>query len=269
MFRHYDLNALQIRIDGSAFQKKHEYGYAGIIHYPDDFGFKDETIFKKNYHDSTINRMELKACIEALNYIRKNSGKFRKLGIDRVIIISDSDYVVSNQFRAAYWRKDKWLNQDGKEVENIDLWKKFLSIRFSVGINAEIVWEEGKSNQESRKIDQLAKRAAKSVIKDKDYGFRPGKIRRKKTSSSVKIYQADNQVEVIRIYEVKRKKTERKIFFEIFSKKEKKLTESYYAYYSAEGEIHTCRYYKVSFNDNLRYPVFKILRELKSIKTSQ
>jgi len=262
----YDLNALKIYIDGSAFIKKNEYGYAGIVQYPDDLGFKNETIFKKKYDETTINRMELRACVEALYYVRKNSERFKQLGINRIIIISDSDYVVKDQINVIYWRKNKWRNRDGREIENINLWKKFLSIRFSIRINTEIIWQEGKSDLATQEIDQLAKKTAKSLIKEKDYGFVPGRVCKKKTSTRTMIFPANNQIEIIKIYGIKRKKTEKKIFFELFFKKEKELIESYYAYCSLEEDIHRHKYYKVSFNDNSRYPIFKIIKELKNIK---
>ena len=48
-----------------------------------------------------------------------------KYDFNRILIFSDSKYVVDNFFKALYiWPKKRWLGANGMPVENIDLWKR-------------------------------------------------------------------------------------------------------------------------------------------------
>jgi ribonuclease HI len=64
--------------------------------------------------------MELKACIRALEYIADNS---RSLGVQQVLIVTDSLYVYENHKRAVTWRSNDWKNSARRPIENADLWK--------------------------------------------------------------------------------------------------------------------------------------------------
>src|SRR5690242_18844934 len=65
-----DPHAVQISVDGSCFpNEKRRSGYAGIVIYPDD-PTEIEVAFQ-GFKESTINRMELAACIAAMNWVKK------------------------------------------------------------------------------------------------------------------------------------------------------------------------------------------------------
>ncbi len=71
--------------------------------------------------DTTHNRMELKAVIKALEYVRANY-----INITSITVVSDSQYVVG-----LYSRKEKLVKQNfntkaGAEIRNADLVKEFL-----------------------------------------------------------------------------------------------------------------------------------------------
>ncbi len=67
-------------------------------------------------------RMELTACIEALERLK---GKSRK-----VTVFSDSAYLVNGMNQRWYdrWQHNGWLNYKKKPVENRDLWERLLAL---------------------------------------------------------------------------------------------------------------------------------------------
>lgn len=72
--------------------------------------------------DTSNQRMELTACIEALERL-KGSGR-------SVVVFSDSAYLVNGMTQRWYdrWRRNGWLNYKKKPVENRDLWERLLSL---------------------------------------------------------------------------------------------------------------------------------------------
>ena len=81
--------------------------------------------------EGSNNRMELLACIRALQWIRSNDPW---PGVSRVQILTDSRDVTDNITRPQRWRKNDWRNQHGEPRENWVLWKKFLSNYHKVGM---------------------------------------------------------------------------------------------------------------------------------------
>ena len=72
--------------------------------------------------NTTNNRMELTALIEALSVLKED-------GLD-LRIYSDSSYLV-NCFRNKWyegWQKNGWKNSQKKPVENRELWEKLLAL---------------------------------------------------------------------------------------------------------------------------------------------
>ena len=76
----YDPNALKIYIDGSCLKNPGgRGGIAGIVEYPDKMESDTETIFGRGFLKTTNNRMELRACIYAFDYIAKSRDRFKGL----------------------------------------------------------------------------------------------------------------------------------------------------------------------------------------------
>ena len=74
--------------------------------------------------DSTTNqRMELMAILKALEWAKE----YRKAS-EKVIIFSDSAYAVNCYLKEWYlkWVNNNWINAEGKEVANKDLWSKII-----------------------------------------------------------------------------------------------------------------------------------------------
>lgn len=208
-----DPNALKIYVDGSAYRNPgHESGYAGIAVFPDSLDCEPKEIFSETYGASTNNRMELMGVIKALEYIRVNA---RSLKASRAIIITDSEYVCGNQNRPQYWRKDGWTGTNGVEVENKDLWAKYLTARTNVSVPTEIRWEAGKTTDILKKIDKAAKRAAGGGIKKDDLGFVSGKIGKTKNKKGSSTQYDGLGKESIHVYRYSQKKTRSGILYRI------------------------------------------------------
>ncbi|MDD5638557.1 MAG: hypothetical protein PHO28_01450 [Candidatus Pacebacteria bacterium] len=252
---YYDSRDLKIYVDGSVFKNPGgPGGIAGIIEYPDEMkeGFKK--IFSEGYRASTNNRMELLACIKGMHYLRINEKKFRGL---RKILVTDSEYIYNNHMHADNWRKNGWLNLDGKPIENEDLWKAFLKEWKKVGV--EILLIKGKSNEITKAVDKLAKKAAKFPTKTDD-GYRQGRVTPKVSGEkTADIFPAKGQILLIRIYRHYYKKAGnyRKIYFNVFSESENGYYGNYYAYVSHRKEIHSRKCYEATFNKDTKMPLLK------------
>jgi ribonuclease HI len=132
-----DPHAVHIYTDGSCYRNPGgSSGCAAIVQYPEHLGRDDEQIVDFGCSESSNQRMELLACIQALKWIRCNSPW---PGVSRVQIATDSRYVKDNIVRASGWRKNDWRNQFGEPIENRDLWKGVsewsspLAFQWSVG----------------------------------------------------------------------------------------------------------------------------------------
>lgn len=83
-----------------------------------------EFFVKSGQEGSTTNqRMELTAIVEALEYIKN----IRRTN-EKVVIYSDSAYAVECYLKEWYlnWYSNGWINSNGKEVANKDLWLRIL-----------------------------------------------------------------------------------------------------------------------------------------------
>lgn len=261
--------ALKIYTDGSCLfpNPGGSGGIAGIAEYPDDFDRLPEPIFQIGYHTTTNNRMELRACIEALKFIRSAGEQF---GLTRAIIFTDSQYVCECSRLAPYWPGGQLVNREGRPVANRDLWREFLRTRSHVPFRVEVRWLPGKTTGILRTVDKLAKQAASRPTAI-DYGFRPGSIGRRYTPGKVaaKPFPANGQSVTIRIYRIKSLKAtgglrQHIVFFDLFSPSTRDYIATYFAYISAHKDIHRNRCYVVTFNNSRTYPIIETTTALEN-----
>lgn len=98
--------------------------------------------------ETTNNRMELTAVIEALKALKRPC---------KVKIYSDSSYVVNGITKgwAESWRKKGWKKGDGKPALNPDLWGQLLDLLSRH--EYEFVWLKGHAGHpENERCDRLA-----------------------------------------------------------------------------------------------------------------
>ena len=259
-----DPRAIHIYTDGSCYRNPGgNSGCAAIVEYPEHLAKGDEQILDFGCSESSNNRMELLACICALQWIRSNSPWS---GVTRVQIVTDSRYVKDNIARAASWRNNDWRNHEGEPRENSDLWKKFLSARHRVGMVVTFEWTLGKKTPILRSIDKAAKDAAKRGGSDTDRGYRPGTVARSLVKGSATRFPAQGQIMVIRPYRKNLMgRGEEKVRFDVFSEAASSYTESCYAFASPllAAELHRQHGYRVRFNDQPEYPqIVEVIEEV-------
>lgn len=98
--------------------------------------------------DTTNNRMELTACIEALSALKEPC---------EVTLTTDSQYVVNGMTKgwASSWQKNGWIKSDKKPAQNPDLWEKLLEL--SNRHRLTFVWIKGHAGHpENERCDALA-----------------------------------------------------------------------------------------------------------------
>ncbi len=141
-----------IHTDGGALNNPGPGGYGAVI---DDGAARKE--ISGGYRRTTNNRMELTACIKALETIEKPSN---------IILFSDSKYVVDAVTKrwAEKWRRNNWMRNNKDEALNPDLWERLLDLldRHHVAFR----WVRGHSgNPENERCDQLVRmESAKSGL---------------------------------------------------------------------------------------------------------
>jgi len=139
---------IEIYTDGSCLENPGNGGWAAIIN--DDGKIEKISGSEKN---TTNNRMELMAPIEALGKINKKK---------KVKIFTDSQYVkmgITNWIHN--WIKNNWQTSKKGDVKNKDLWLNLYKLTQSLDI--EWHWVKAHAgNTLNEEVDALAKDAAKS-----------------------------------------------------------------------------------------------------------
>lgn len=135
------------------------YTDGGCVGNPGPGGYGVVIKFKDNrkelsggYRLTTNNRMELTACIVALQTLKKPSV---------AVLYSDSQYVVNGIMLgwAKKWRANNWMRNKKDKAENPDLWEQLLALTEQHQV--EFRWVRGHAgNQENERCDQLSVEAS-------------------------------------------------------------------------------------------------------------
>ena len=121
--------------------------------------YKDtEKIFSGAEKQTTNNRMELTATIEALEQLNKPMD---------VVLTTDSQYVkdgITNWIHG--WKQKGWITSQRKPVKNVDLWKRLDQ---AVAVHSvEWKWVKGHSGHaENEMVDQVANIAIDDLLGSK------------------------------------------------------------------------------------------------------
>ncbi len=104
--------------------------------------------------DSTNNRMELRAVIEALKTLKKSC---------QVTIYTDSKYVMDGITKWIFnWKKNGWKSADKKPVKNVEFWQELDHEVAKHQIKW--VWVKGHAgNPLNEAVDELARSAAEKI----------------------------------------------------------------------------------------------------------
>jgi len=177
-------DTLEIYVDGSSLPKPRRGGIGIIFVGADSLTGEEliEVLCPPGWKEGTNQEMELLACTTALRGVLE----LDLSGVRRLVIYTDSDYLVSNYKRAMFeWPKQGWLGRSGAPVENAEDWQDLIRAykkaleRFEV---IRIEWVEGHSdNRYNKAADGLAKQSAKNALNP------PRKVRhvRRKKSEAI------------------------------------------------------------------------------------
>ncbi|WP_104697079.1 MULTISPECIES: ribonuclease HI [unclassified Helicobacter] len=138
------MKQIEIFCDGSSLGNPGFGGYCAILRYKGK-----EKIISGGVYNTTNNRMELLAVIEALKILKEPC---------MVLLYSDSRYVCDG---ISSWITE-WIKKDFKKVKNPDLWKDYLLVSKPHKIQA--FWIKGHNNHpENEKCDRIAKEQAQRL----------------------------------------------------------------------------------------------------------
>jgi ribonuclease HI len=136
------------------------------------------------YKSATNNQMELQACIEAVEYLGTRHCPIDVSRFSRVVIYTDSLYVVDNVTNAKFvWPKTKWALRGGAPVANTEQWKLLMKRTTQLGKRVDFCWVKGhKSSTGNKGADKLAKQSAKGYLRPALTNI---SVRKKKSARSV------------------------------------------------------------------------------------
>ena len=144
------MKKVKIYTDGACLGNPGIGGYGAILKYN---GHKKE--ISGGYENTTNNRMEITAVIEALKLLKEPCD---------ITIYSDSQYVCNAITKgwAKNWEAKGWMRNKKEPALNADLWKKLLELIENHKV--ELVWVKGHAGHpENERCDALAVEAAKSL----------------------------------------------------------------------------------------------------------
>ncbi len=143
-------NQIVIFTDGACSGNPGKGGWGAVIYFPR--GHIQE-LGGSSFH-TTNNKMEMSATIEALKKIRAADG-------DQIWLYTDSTYVIRGITQWIWgWKKKGWINAEGGEVTNQELWKDLeREVMRLKKINIAIDWRYVRGHTGvpgNERVDQIA-----------------------------------------------------------------------------------------------------------------
>ena len=143
---------IEIYTDGSSLGNPGPGGWGVLIIKNEELGIKNDIEIGGGEKDTTNNKMELQAAIEALKYMHKHKKDHT------VTIHADSSYVLNGITSWIFgWEKNGWRTANKKPVMNKELWQEFISLVRE--FKGKIVWQKVKGHSGhvyNDKADEIA-----------------------------------------------------------------------------------------------------------------
>jgi len=256
-------DALNIYTDGSSYPKPRKGGVGMLFVFMDENGIDEIEVERDllGYRGATNNQMELQAPILALKEVPSLNISTRAT---RIVIFSDSRYVVDNFNRAIYdWSKNKWLNRDGAPIANAVQWKELIKVVKDVKMRVEFRWVKGHAkNPYNKKVDKLAKSSAKGLLQNP---IQYTDVRRKRSTAMTKVGSVvmEGQKMIIRIVTCEYQKLQKvfKLRYEVMSPKSKYFGNIDFIF--SNDALRTAHSYYVIVNSEPKNPrVIKVIKEI-------
>jgi ribonuclease HI len=180
-----DERDINIYTDGSVLPAPRR-GGLGIVFVTEgpDGDWRVEPFEVLGYRGATSNQMERRACIEALQALRRGSAPIAVEGYRKVVIRTDSMLLAEGYRNARQtWPGNGWRTRDGNPVVDQREWKELVKAAERVGVPVEIEWVKGhKDSPYNKQADKLARASAKGHLRE--FPARR-KVRRKKSPHQV------------------------------------------------------------------------------------
>ncbi len=140
---------INIYTDGSCLGNPGPGGWAALLHYK-----KTEKMIVGHAYDTTNNRMELTAVIEALKLLKEAC---------EIDIYTDSKYVMDGaQQWMKNWKAKNWMRSKKEPVKNVDLWQALDQNLQQHKVNWH--WVKGHSGHpQNEAVDDAARLAAEGI----------------------------------------------------------------------------------------------------------
>lgn len=148
---------IEIYTDGSCNSKYKTGAWAAII-----FIGNEKVLLHGVQENTTHNRMELIAVIEAVNYVLKMQSE-----VDCIRVFTDSQYVAGIPLRVEKLISSKFITKNGKDIQNIDLIKTIISLIRQSNIEFIKVKAHQKLSDTvnyNREVDKLARKLVRKEI---------------------------------------------------------------------------------------------------------
>lgn len=137
------MKKVEIYTDGACTGNPGKGGYGAVLIYN---GTEKE--ISKGFRETTNNRMELMAAIDALSLLKEPC---------EVDLYSDSKYLTDaiNKGWLESWVKNGWKKADKKKVMNVDLWESIIRLTEKHTVN--FIWVKGHAGNKYNEVcDKLA-----------------------------------------------------------------------------------------------------------------
>ncbi len=146
------MSTVIIYTDGACLGNPGPGGWAAILQYGEH-----EKELSGRFRETTNNRMEMRAAIEALDALKRPC---------QVELYTDSSYLRNGITKWVHgWQRNGWRTAGKAPVKNQDLWKALLAAVTRHEVNWQ--WTKGHAGVElNERADQLAAAAAQKVTTD-------------------------------------------------------------------------------------------------------
>lgn len=260
-----DENAINVYTDGSCYSGPRRGGLGILFVVVDDNGH--EVVFEEQplgYRNATNQQMELQACIQSLKILAGRSSPVDPSKYQKIIIKTDSKYVVENVGNARFsWPKSKWNTRDGAPVANTAQWKELIKKVDALPQRVDFQWVKGhRSSVFNKRADRLAKGSAKGSLQAP---LTVTSVRRKKSEKTIERGSVNLSGQILTIFiitdEYLRTHHCYKYKYEVISKSSPYHRNVDLAY--SDILLRAGHTYFVRFNDDSRNPrILKLFKEV-------